>query len=262
MIEPPAFAASGDAVGAPGSRRRRRAIVLAAAVAGVSVACALGVWQLDRAAQKLNLQARIEAQSRLPTLDAGALARSAGAAAAQHFRPVVLSGRWLAAHTVFLDNRQMAGKVGFIVVTPLQLESSGGAAESVLVQRGWAPRRFDDRAALPAVATPAGTVRVVGRVAPPPSRLYEFAGAASGPIQQNLDLDAFARAAGLSLLPLSVVELDRPDAPADGLLRNWAAPSAGVAKNHGYAFQWFALAALIAFLYVWHQIVRPRRQRA
>ena len=241
--------------------RRRRAVVLAAALAGFAAACALGAWQLDRAAQKGRLQAQLDARSRMPALDAASLARSAGAAAGQHFRPVVLSGRWLAAQTVFLDNRQMEGKVGFFVVTPLQLESTGGAAETVLVQRGWAPRRFDDRAALPAIATPAGTVRVAGRVAPPPGRLFEFAGAASGPIQQNLDLDVFARATGLSLLPLSVVELDRPGAPADGLLRRWAAPAADTGKHHGYAFQWFGLAALIAFLYVWHQIVRPRRQR-
>jgi surfeit locus 1 family protein len=34
-----------------------------------------------------------------------------------------------------------------------------------------------------------------------------------------------------------------------------------VGKHHGYAFQWFALSALIAGLYVWFQLLRPRLAR-
>ena len=40
-------------------------------------------------------------------------------------RPVRLSGRWVAQATVFLENRQMGGRVGFFVVTPLRLQGSG-----------------------------------------------------------------------------------------------------------------------------------------
>ncbi len=47
----------------------------------------------------------------------------------------------------------MAGKPGFYVVTPLQLE---GRPEAVVVQRGWVPRNFADRTALPKVPSPAG----------------------------------------------------------------------------------------------------------
>ena len=32
-----------------------------------------------------------------------------------------------------------------------------------------------------------------------------------------------------------------------------------VQKHYGYAFQWFALAAGIAFLYVWHRFIRPAK---
>jgi len=34
-----------------------------------------------------------------------------------------------------------------------------------------------------------------------------------------------------------------------------------VSKHHGYAFQWFALCALVALLYLWFQILVPRRKR-
>ena len=37
--------------------------------------------------------------------------------------------------------------------------------------------------------------------------------------------------------------------------------AAGVHKHYGYAFQWFALSALILGLYVWFQLIRPRRAR-
>jgi surfeit locus 1 family protein len=32
-----------------------------------------------------------------------------------------------------------------------------------------------------------------------------------------------------------------------------------VQKHYGYAFQWFALSALIIGLYAWFQLPRPRR---
>jgi len=240
----------------PAARRLRvRAILmLLATLAGVAIAASLGFWQLDRAQQKVALQASLEARSREAVLDDSSLARSPLAAASQHHRRVSLRGRWLAERTVFLDNRQMDGKVGFFVVTPLAL-ASGSAV--VLVQRGWAPRDFVARESLPRIATPEGVVAVEGIVAPAPSRLFEFAGAASGPIRQNLDVASFARETGLDLLPLSVQQQDAPGSPADGLERHWPAPAVDVQKHHGYAFQWFALAAAIAFLYVWHRFIRP-----
>jgi surfeit locus 1 family protein len=47
----------------------------------------------------------------------------------------------------------------------------------------------------------------------------------------------------------------------DGLERHWPPPDTDVQKNYGYAFQWFAIATAIAFLYVWLRIVRPRQRR-
>jgi surfeit locus 1 family protein len=233
----------------------RRNVILLATVVGVALAARLGVWQLDRADEKLALQAALDTRAELPGLDAVELARDEPAAGLQHFRAVRLRGQWLGARTVFLDNRQMNGRPGFFVLTPLLLE---GRPDAVIVQRGWVPRDFIVRERLPSVPTPAGLVEVLGRIAPPPARLYEFAGGASGPIRQNLDLTGFAREAGLPLLPLSVLQADSSSTAGDGLLRQWPRPAVDVHKHHGYAFQWFALAALMTGLYVWFQLVRPR----
>lgn len=242
----------------PTGRRWRAAVVLAATLAGMAVTARLGIWQLDRAAQKQALQDERQSRGGLPPLSGDQLATTPQAAEAQHGRSVRLRGEWVPGATVFLENRQMKGQPGFFVVTPLKL--AGG--DAVLVQRGWGPRDIRDRTLVPAVESPAGPVDVVGRVAGPPSRLHDFDGAVqAGPVRQNVDLGELALQLRMPLRPLSVVQTEAPPAGPDGLKRDWPAPASGIEKHHGYAFQWFALCALMAGLYVWFQLIRPRIQR-
>ena len=126
----------------------------------------------------------------------------------------------------------MDGKVGFFVVTPLRLE---GRREAVLVQRGWVPRNFDQRALLPAVVDAARPGRGRRAGSPrPPSRLLEFDAAASGPIRQNLDVASFARETGLELLPLSVIaSATQQSVRSDGL----AAPLAAARDRRAEALR-------------------------
>jgi cytochrome oxidase assembly protein ShyY1 len=148
-------------------------VVTLAALVGVAITASLGRWQLGRAAEKLAYEQTLTSRAALPALDGASLAKAdaAGAAEDLRHRTVELEGLWLPAHTIYLDNRQMQGRPGFFVITPLQLR---GTSAVVLVQRGWVPRNFQDRTQVPDVVTPAGTVQVKGRVAAPPSRLYEF----------------------------------------------------------------------------------------
>ena len=224
-------------------------IVAIAALVGVSVTVALGFWQMSRAAEKLAWQELVDQRQNLPVVD-GASLRQPGVGLASIHRRVVLRGTWLSNYTVFLDNRQMHGKPGFFVLTPLLLE---GASVAVLVQRGWAPRNFVDRAVVPVVTTPTGVVSLEGRIAPPPAKLYEFAASTAGAIRQNLDLDQFSREIGQPLTDVTVLQ----SGPAsEGLQRDWPRLQVGVDKHYGYAFQWFALGALIALLYGWFQIAK------
>ena len=223
---------------------------------GVAAGLALGAWQLSRAAQKNALHDALEQHKTLPALSGRELA-VAGNPAALAWRPVRLQGRWLPGHTVFLDNRQMHGKPGFDVLTPLRIEGTDAA---VVVQRGWVQRNFIDRTRLPPIDTPAGVVELSGLIAPPPPKLYAFSAAESGPIRQNLDLGEFRARTGLPLLTTLSVQQAGP--ASEGLLREWTQPGSGVEKHYGYAFQWFALSALIAILYVWFQFIAPRRKVA
>jgi surfeit locus 1 family protein len=239
------------------SERQRRVVVALAALTMAALTARLGFWQLDRGRQKLALEHSVTERSQQPTLDAEALPRDGEAAVFVHHRSIRLQGRWLADRTIYLDNRQMDGRPGFYVLTPLELRPG----DAVLVQRGWLPRDATDRSRLAPVVTPPGPVQVFGRIAPPPARLYDFGGAASGPIRQNLALDAYASEIGTALRPLSILQLPDPASatPADGLQRDWPQPASGVERHWGYAFQWFGLCALIVGLYVWFQLIRPRR---
>jgi surfeit locus 1 family protein len=228
-------------------------VIFLAAAIGVTTTFSLGRWQLSRAAQKQALWASIEQRQQLPTLDEAALAHPLDEAQLNGLlhRQVALRGRWLADRTVFLDNRPMQRHTGFYVLTPLQL---AGSEAVVLVQRGWAPRHRTNRTQLPPVHTPTEEVTVTGRLTSHPPRLYALGEDQGGPIRQNLDLNTYGIETGLPLVNLMVLQ---NGAASEGLRRDWPEPASGVARHHGYAFQWFGLCALIALLFLWFQVVRP-----
>jgi surfeit locus 1 family protein len=224
-------------------------LITFAACLGVLITAALGNWQLSRAAQKQALQSDIEAQSAKPPVTAKALRALPDVSEALHHRATI-RGFWVKDATVYLENRPMDGRVGFVVVTPLVMEAG---SEAILVQRGWVPRDFESRGRLPVLETPLGMVEIEGLITPPPSKLYEPGPSTPGPIRQNIDLAQFQMETGL---PLLAVTLQQTGAAGDGLQRDWPAVSLGVEKNRGYAFQWFALSSLIAGLYIWFQVIR------
>lgn len=242
---------------------RRRLFVwqTLAALLGVMLALGLGRWQLSRAAEKENLQMALQAQKQLAALDTAQIEQKLqlGQTLQLYHRRVLLQGRWLPEHTVFLDNRQMQGKPGFFVFTPLQL---AGTSTTLVVQRGWVPRNFAQRTLLPAVPTPTETTVVTGRLASLPSKLWEFG---SGPgeegasrIRQNFDWAQYSAQVGRTLALVTVIQTEASDV-GDGLQRDWLEVGGSIAKHHGYAVQWFALAGLIAMLYVWFQWWKPLR---
>jgi surfeit locus 1 family protein len=259
-----------------------RGVVLVAALVSVGLTTQLGRWQLGRAEAKRAAQAELAWRSQLPPWgNADWPCAPSVLTPLPMQQPVRLTGRWWPERSVLLENRPMAGRTGFIVLTPLRLSSSAHADCSgrvVLVQRGWVPRDAQDRLRLPSLPSPAGEVVVSGRLMAEPSRLYALGEEAlpqgAGPVvRQNTDA-AFWRAwIGQSPVAGAVLQLQAEGVQSaasavpgpvssDGLLRDWPAPDLGQGKHLAYAAQWFAMAALIMGLYVWHQLIRPRRALA
>jgi surfeit locus 1 family protein len=232
--------------------RRPAWLVWLGVVVAVAATARLGVWQLDRAAQKTAIEHSLAERQQMSALAGDELARNAEGLAAQLHRRIVITGRWLPRHTFYLDNRPLSGRAGFVVATPLLI----APGDAVLVQRGWAPRDPVDRTRVPAADVPPGDVRIEARIAEWPSRRLELSAVEEGPIRQNLDSAQLAREAGVSLRPLSLLQL--ADAgERDALARDWPVPVQDVWKHQGYALQWFALSALIAGLTVWFRLIRP-----
>lgn len=227
----------------------KRWIVVASAVFACSTTISLGVWQLSRAQQKTTLHDAMRARAKEPPVDTPQVLKSQYVASLEH-RLARLTGLWLDDKTVFLDNRQMRDRVGFYVVTPLQIAPD----RAILVYRGWVARNFMDRTILPQLPVQSDVVDVEGRIAPEPGKLYEFQSSAQGAIRQNLDHAALRAELNLDILP---VVLMQSGSNTDGLLREWPVINAGVDKHYGYAAQWFALSVLIAGLTLWFQWLQP-----
>jgi surfeit locus 1 family protein len=301
-----------DSKAIPRAKARARAVLAALTALAMATTAGLGIWQLQRAAFKEALASQIERTSKLPAIDNFAALAKVGelknatstsatnagpdATAADNVQALVhqrvdLRGLWLHQHTVFLDNRYMGGRPGFIVATPLQISASN---QVVWVQRGWVARDAQDRTRLPSLPATAEPVTVQGRVVAEVSRVYALGeakeAAAAAPTTQTAPPSANATQAATApssapgaarasriwqnlpavdfgpstqLLPVAVLQTAaaEPQSAPDGLQRDWTPLDSGVAKHYGYAFQWFALCGLIMVLYAWFQFIAPRRRK-
>lgn len=234
-------------------------VPMLAGIALIALTCSLGRWQLSRAHERIDKQARIEALRHAPAQRITAQPVPANAVL---YRPVVLRGTFDVAHTVLLDNRPHTAngvsRPGFEVLIPLVLEGAGGRA--VLVNRGWLPRDPGDRTHIAPYSTPEGEVQVEGIAVPHASRVFSLgrkdgADEVGHRLRQNIDLDAFSREIRMPLQPFVVEQ--QSDAQ-DGLARDWPRADLGADRNFGYAFQWFAMAAAVLALMVFYSVRRYR----
>lgn len=214
---------------------------------------ALGNWQQGRAAQKLAVQEKLAARaSQAPVpLRVAIAGATAPLAKTLEYRRVRVTGEFVADWPLFLANRPMAGRPGYYLVMPFKIADS---TMSVLVLRGWLPREAE-YGKLPAFNTPTGTVTIEGTVvasAGHAMELGEQAPLAPGAILQNIDPAPASSATGLMLMNFFIQQTG-PDEPGDvdgALLRVWPSPSSGIDKHRGYAFQWYALAAMAILFFV------------
>lgn len=221
----------------------------------VALGVSLAQWQQRRADDKVARAARLEAGNQAAPLALTAAPLLPADAQAIEYRRLTVTGHFVPAWTVYLDNRPYKGQAGFHVLTPFQID---GSAMHVLVAQGWLPRNNAERTHIPDYATPAGTVTITGIARLNAGHVMELGTApalAPHAIVQNTDIGQLAQASGLALQPFILeqtgAEGDRTAAaPASGQLpvRDWPAPDLGADKHRGYAFQWYAL-ALMAFLF-------------
>lgn len=220
-------------------------LVTLAALAGL---VALGTWQVQRLHWKEALIAELDARMRAPP---AALPAEIADPAALEYRPVRLVGRFLHGKELYLGARAREGRVGFHVVTPMELEDG----RVVLVDRGWVP---PERKA-PATRTEgqvAGRVTLVGLPRRGGWKGLDLFRPDNQP-ERNLwlwmDLPAMAARAGLSGV-VTELYVEAGPAPNPGGLPIGGQMRVELRNDHlQYAMTWYALAVALLVIYVLHQ---------
>lgn len=235
-------------------RFRWRWIPFIATVVVVAIGAALGQWQLRRAHEKEAIALRIAQRGKMPPLTLDPSRFQSDNPDALLFRPVLVSGEFLRDWPVYLDNRPHDGVAGFYVLMPFKI---AGSEMHVLVARGWVPRDPGDRAKRPVLITPAGPVLIAGHVSRDAGHVLQLGQAAPlqpGAILQNVLPADFTRDAHLPMADFIVEQTSDTQASGmpvrDGLVRDWPQPSAGIERHLGYAFQWYALAAMAIIFFL------------
>jgi surfeit locus 1 family protein len=222
-----------------------------AALAAISLALALGNWQLNRAEQKRSLQARLDALIHDPAVT---IAAEAINAAEFEFRTVEVTGEFEPRCTIYLDNRIRRHVPGYELVTPLRI---GGSGKYVAVNRGWVAGT-GDRTRLPQIATPSGALTIRGTAVIPSERIVELSGQTiEGQVWQNLVLARYRESCNLDLAAFVIQQTNET---GDQLLREWPRPDFGINVHRGYAVQWFSLAGAVLLLYLILNIKRDARR--
>src|SRR5215207_8372409 len=117
-------------------------------IVGALVLSRLGIWQLDRLAQRRAFNSSLNTRMAQPALQ---LRDAAMDPATLEYRRVEVRGVYDPTQEIVLRNRALDGAPGVHVLTPLRLSGSDIA---VLVDRGWIPLEQADPAARSAFAAP------------------------------------------------------------------------------------------------------------
>ena len=225
--------------------KRQMPSVLPFAVGSLFVALFLtaGFWQLERRGEKRDEREAFASSSGYTSFADGNAVRS--------YERIAVAGRWLGDRQILLDNIIVESRVGHYVITPLE---TGTDEPLVLVNRGFLPQRPDGiRADDVALADPGREVR--GRVGRLPRAGYRMGEAIPEVVRWPVhavypDYADIELTLGRRVQPF-VLLLDAEE--ANGFAREWQPQGIGPGRHLAYAVQWFAMAAVLTALLVWHR---------
>lgn len=227
-------------------------------LAAMLVTIRLGIWQLDRNANRQALIRQVLAVQAMPVLDLNQRPLPSNLDSLE-YRQVKVSGEYDFSHQVVLRNQvrllDLGNESGFALVTPL-LMADGSA---IMVERGWIPlqyvspaswRQFDE----PGTVDLAGILRLsmqkgdLGSVLQDPTLT---------PSQTSLDFWNFVNLPRLQLqLPYPILNVyiqQVPSGAKDTLpYRIVEQPDLDPGEHIGFAMQWFFFCALLVIGYpIW-----------
>ncbi len=223
-------------------------------IAAVGVMVRLGIWQLERLAQRQAFNARVTAQMEQPPLELTGDALTADLASME-YRAVIVTGVYDHAQEIALRNRVYENHLGIDLLTPLVI---AGTNRAVLVNRGWIPteeaapanwKKFTE----PGTITVRGVIRLsqskadFGSINDPPGKLQ---------LWNLVNIPRIQEQISHTLLPVYIQQsIDQPVATANATarppfpIRSQVEVEISEGSHLGYALQWFTFATILTLGY-------------
>jgi len=202
----------------------------------------LGVWQVSRAFEKRAEQQAYDGQTGFTPFVSGMNVRP--------YQKLEAEGVFDAEHQFLLDNIILNSRYGHYVLTPLVYSDDEPA---LIVNRGWIERTGSEPDPA-AIELDRSRLTVRGRVGSLPRAGYRMGVSIESPTTWPQHavyptLDELAASLGHEVQPF-VLLMDPDD--DFGLVRHWVPEEMGPGRHYAYAFQWFAMGAVLAGLLAWN----------
>ncbi|TVP13845.1 SURF1 family protein [Shewanella sp. KCT] len=221
----------------------------------------LGLWQLDRAAEKQALQQALTLKQTAAPLDYQSLLVLAERGSLTGYR-LEVKATPVDAPIILLDNQVYEGRVGYLAYQVMRVETEIEAdAPLLLVELGFIDSGLD-RQKLPQLTKLRREETLSGRV-------YQRA---SNPLSQHLlaEMGSPMRIQNLNLpelsqtlkLPLAPAILQPETIPGSALPHPWQPIPMSAQKHQGYALQWFSMAAVFLMLMTYLLIFKRKNKES
>ncbi|GAA5209089.1 SURF1 family protein [Microbacterium kyungheense] len=241
-------------------RAGRWAIYIALAVV-FAIACAfLSHWQFTRNEERSHQLALVAQNYDADPVPLAAAIPAGGELDPQdEWRPVTLTGEYLADDQLLARNRPHGGTSAFEVLVPFRLDDG----RILLVDRGWVPPGDDQPEPDAVPAPPSGEATVVVRLRPGEALPSSGRSAPEGQVPTiNLDLvaDTISSDAGTAL-ERSAYGVVVTEDPAPATVPNaLESPSDDPGPHLSYAIQWIMF-AIMGFVFIGYVIRTERKHR-
>jgi len=210
-------------------------------VVAMGVFIVLGLWQLNRLAERRDLNDLVSARMESSAARLDSLTDRHGYSEELEFRRTFVTGEYLSELELMYLLVSRNGQSGHVLLTPLQLSDT---AQVVLVERGWVPADAEGPP-VPGAGAPTGEVTVTGLLLDSDDR-RRAGGSADLETRRitTFDRQVLDEAVPGELLPIIIRLEDQTPAPAPAPAL-MPGPVLTEGPHLGYAVQWFLFAGVV-----------------
>ncbi len=213
---------------------------------------ALGLWQLEREQQKLDAEKVYETRSANEPTDVSSIDWTNPDL---NWIAIRATGFFDNTRQLLLDNRILNSVVGYEVISPFYTDD-----RVLLVNRGWIAQG-PSRQSLPELGLTEEQITITGHIYVPDGELITL-GAEEAvtdrwpKVIQSVDIQVLSSVMDEAFEP-HIVRLDESSTAV--LQTNWTAINMRPEVHRAYAVQWFVMASVLMFLYLFFSIRKLER---